>query len=405
MDEPIKKTASYIETERDKAQASTIRQIFEQGLHASEFDPRLRSHDPIPNKKLSLYLVEPKLTDKAKRSPGFFPADLFLASRPRSQFELLIHEDVYGIWPIILERSFLAHDQALDKNSDRLEWEDRLNSSLLFILRYPVSAPKEPTQEPSPSACKIAYEWPSEIVVSKDEIIAIIAPPSIASMCKQFYPGVTVYETTACQKIVQIPTPKSEDYNEYLQGPDYASILESLEKQQKLPSRFACHATRLPSKRDLLKLPHHRTPLSLENLLKKFDAPTPDAALRKIAHGHGCREDLEFLASVVPVDSIINNQSSTNSRTAMHWALYKKEIDIGMVQALLRFKPRLDISDGTGKTVAQVANLRRLKLVEIENGTYDIQLFTQRALADPVVIKETQTLPEMDIRSYQPRWL
>jgi DNA-binding XRE family transcriptional regulator len=89
----------------------------------------------------------------------------------------------------------------------------------------------------------------------------------------------------------------------------------------------------------------------------------------------------------------------------MHWALYKKEIDIGMVQALLRFKPRLDISDGTGKTVAQVANLRRLKLVEIENGTYDIQLFTQRALADPVVIKETQTLPEMDIRSYQPRWL
>jgi hypothetical protein len=77
MDEPIKKTASYIETERDKAQASTIRQIFEQGLHASEFDPRLRSHDPIPNKKLSLYLVEPKLTDKAKRSPGFFPRIYF----------------------------------------------------------------------------------------------------------------------------------------------------------------------------------------------------------------------------------------------------------------------------------------------------------------------------------------
>lgn len=388
--ESAENKTGYIENLQRVAQNTLLQSIAEHGLCASIEGERLRSYDKEHNDKLSLYLILPEHQGKTLSNDplinNLLVANPFLPGQ--TPFTMLVHKEATGIWPIILERSFMKKEPKLNENSDRLEWEDRLNSSVLFVLNYPTSADQNPTLKSFgflKTACEIAFEWQTPETFNKSSIVAIIAPQNIAAICRQYFPDTLVYDARIKQKDTKIPGSDNSSYCvEYLEGPDYASVLESLVKQKKLPTKFACHATRLPSKRDFLKLPHLRAQLSLENFLAAFDTNSHEQALRRIASNFGCREDIEFLFSASPTLSI-DAQASTNNRTALHCALYKKQLNIGMLQSLLKFNPRLDIPDNAQKTAQRIAEEKRISLEELKDGTYDKKLFRERGLKDPEV--------------------
>lgn len=377
--------SSLIETKLKEKNQAILTSIAENGLHASATSERLRSYEPEACNALSINIVD--LTQGRRRD--YQPVVNSTANEEDINVVLsnLIYSTTQGAWPIVVERSFDC------PTTGYFELEERLANSLLIILKPPIGDRYEKhdtvvsanfdSSHPEFLFSNVSKFFTNEGLFSfelgtqhkftaENDIIAIICPKKMEEQLKIHFKKVLivpVQNRLQSVKVIVDPKAKSERTKTYqLNGPDYEGGLRRLMTQNGL-KRFSCHATRLLTRMDFLKL--HKNTLDRKEVLASYNTTDIDHAFRKAAAlGHVAEMEL-----LLEYGAKLDVQAPKSRKTALHYAIkYNQTLSIAFLLERGASKSLKDEEDKLdAEMMAQRKSIKLCSLSELEKLRFEEQ--------------------------------
>lgn len=355
------KITSYIEELRQDSINALLTEIVNNGLTPdNDSKHRVYSFDTHRSREICYFLFEGTVPSRhAALSLSLFGRSEIdyidtVNTGSNNVFTQLQHRATDGLWNLCLEREYVHTTPAFENSSDYQEWEQRLNSSLVLILKVDEERLQEDNRKDMTSSNHI--DMCTQRPFLPNEITAVLAPGMMYEQTKAHFGQDKTIKVDSLGKAVDLASCGISG-SEYLQGPDYAKKLNQLLKDHKLEKPFAIHIMRFPTRRDFIKLDSHRKQASLDDMVERFvpnrtkEVDPYECALRRAA-AFWFREDIEYLMYMLPALNVDATASTDNpktiNKTALFYAITRKNLNrdekILIVKALLLANASMDIS-------------------------------------------------------------
>ncbi len=401
---------SYINYKRIEMIGNLFSDIANNGLYPNATSSqRAYSYDPVHHPQICYFYFEDSSVGSPSMSISSQPdtqlQDLtdLMFSGSANKFEQLQHRPVDGLWSLSLERSFSVKHPDLEKNTDRYEWEERLDSSVVLILNCNEEKVKKDTRKTLTSQTHIDMKTDHPFV--PEDILAVLCPSSLYRVAKEYFGVDKTFSVEEIYKDIKPYIGNAYNIIEYLKGPNYAKKIQNMLSRGQLSKPFALHIVRLPTRRDFFKIPTYRDLLSRDSALATYRTSDFNVAFRRAA-AFGLREDIEYFIQFAPLLDI-DGQSDSTGMTALHHVVSRKNFSIEskapLVKALLIAGTEVSIRNNEGVTAEVCAEQNGLNLKDILSKKYEKQLFV--AATKQNSDKAVQMFSEADLigKHYEPR--